>query len=344
VKTSLWFKYLVSVLIGGGLVWLAFRDEDWTQVGEQLTRVNQGPLIGYLVLFSLAHVLRMVRWGVLVRALGTISWRDTLAAGAVGYMCIMIFPLRLGEFVRPLLVRGRDGVTASGALATVVVERVIDGILFVALFFVFISLLPDSGNPAVATVKISAYVAGAVFVVALVTMVAAFLKREQTVRLLRLVGEPIHRGLTDKAVGLLDAFIDGLKILPDWRRLALFLVYTVVYWAALGVGMKLMADAAHMPDVTWVGGFALLTVLTVGIMVPGGPGFAGTFEFALKGGFALLLLAPESVANITVYILMLHLAQLVVQVGFGAACILLGFVKLSDLKTGGLAARDELAK
>ena len=63
-----------------------------------------------------------------------------------------------------------------------------------------------------------------------------------------------------------------------------------------------------------------------------GPGFAGTFEFALKGGFALLVLSNESRENITVYILLLHAAQLLVQVGFGALYLLLGAVKLSDLR------------
>jgi len=134
-------------------------------------------------------------------------------------------------------------------------------------------------------------------------------------------------------VGLLEAFIDGLRVLPDKRRLGLFFLYTVIYWAALGVGMKLMAQATHIPDLSYTGGFALLTVLTVGIMMPGGPGFAGTFEFALKGGFALLsgVLSESSQANIALYIIMLHVAQLLVQVSFGAVYLLAGRIRISDI-------------
>ena len=329
---KLHLKYLLSLVLGGVLVWLAFRGEDWGQVIDRLGAVDQGYVWAYVALFALAHLLRMFRWGVLVRALGPIKWSRTLAAGAVGYMCIMVLPLRLGEFVRPVLVRGHGGVTASGALATVVVERVIDGILFVALFFVFVTILPASNHPAVGTVKAGAYVAGAVFFVTLLVLVGAYLQRDATLRFLRRVGYAIHKGLADRALHLLEAFLDGLKVLPDWRRLGLFMLYTFIYWAALGYGMKLMGAAVQMDDLTWTGGFALLTVLTVGIMVPGGPGFAGTFEFALKGGFALLVLSNESRGNITVYILLLHAAQLLVQVGFGALYLLLGAVKLSDLR------------
>lgn len=328
-------KYLVSIALGAVLVWLAFRNEDWSDFGARLATVDPVPVVGYLALFSVAHVLRIVRWGVLVRALGPIRWREVFSAGAVGYMCIIVFPLRLGEFVRPYLVRGKAGITASGALATVVVERVIDGLLFVALFFTFISLLPPSGHPAVDAVKISAWLAGAVFLGALVVLIAAHWRRAQTVAVLAAVGNRINRGLTSKAVGLLDAFLDGLRVLPDKRRLMAFMAFTVVYWVALGVGMRLMALGTHIPDLSWVGGFALLTVLTVGIMIPAGPGFTGTFELALKGGFALLVLRPESLENVALYTVMLHVAQLVVQVGFGAVWLVTGQVRLGSLVEAG---------
>lgn len=324
-------KYVVSLAFGALLVWLAFRGEDWSDFGRRLASVQVGPIVGYLLLFAAAHVLRIVRWGVLVRALGPVPWRDVFTAGAVGYMCIIAFPLRLGEFVRPYLVRGKGGVTASGALATVVVERVIDGLLFVALFFVFVSLLPESGDPAVAAVKLSAVAAGVVFLTVLVVLIAAAARREWTLSVLHGIGHAIHGRLATRALGLLEAFLDGLRMMPDKRRFAGFLAYTAVYWVALGVGMKLMAEGTHIPDLSWVGGFVLLTVLTVGIMIPAGPGFTGTFEVALKGGFALLVLAPASRENIALYTLMLHATQLLVQVGFGAVWLVTGQVRLGRL-------------
>ncbi len=73
---SLWWKYVVSVLLGGVMIWLAFRGEDFSGFGERLRKVDPVPLLGYAVLFTAAHALRVVRWGVLVRALGPIRWRD----------------------------------------------------------------------------------------------------------------------------------------------------------------------------------------------------------------------------------------------------------------------------
>ena len=203
---SKFLKYIGSVLFGGGLVWLAFKDEDWTSFGQKLEEVDLGPIVAYVVVFSAAHILQIFRWGVLVRALGPVSWRAVLGAGAVGYMCIMVFPLRLGEFVRPYLIRQVDGVSASGALATVIVERVIDGLIFVALFFVFITLLPQSGNPAVSVVKFGAMVAGVVFVTTLVVLILAFIRRVETVRLIQKIGDRIAPPLVAKLIGILEGF------------------------------------------------------------------------------------------------------------------------------------------
>ncbi len=126
-------------------------------------------------------------------------------------------------------------------------------------------------------------------------------------------------------------------MLPDRRRLTAFFLMTVVYWVALGVGMRWMGLATLIPDLSYPGGFALLAVLTVGIMVPAGPGFTGTFELALKGGFALLVLAPESLENVALYTIMLHVVQLAVQVGAGALVLMTGAVDLSQI----VAAQDE---
>ena len=243
-------KWVLSTVLGVFLLWLAFRGEDWGDFYIRLQRVDLGLLGIYALLFGISHVIRIVRWGVLVRALGPIHWRDIISAGCIGYLCITVFPLRLGELVRPYLVRGKGGVSGTGALATVVVERVIDGVLFVALFFVFISFLPPNGNPKVDAVKLSGYVAGAVFLGALLILIAGYMRRQWTVDLIGRIGNKVHVGLTQKVVRMLDAFLDGLKILPDKRRILWFIFLTVVYWAIQGVGMKLMGSAVNIDDLS----------------------------------------------------------------------------------------------
>ncbi|MFN3197721.1 MAG: lysylphosphatidylglycerol synthase transmembrane domain-containing protein [Bradymonadia bacterium] len=343
---SVFQKYVISIGLGALFIWLAFRNEDWSDFGQRLEGLltdgrATGLLVLYTVLFLAGHAIRIVRWGVLVRALGPVKWSEIVATGSVGYMCIIVFPFRLGELVRPYLIGGKNGITVSGALATVVVERVIDGLLFVGLFFTFISILPPTGDPKVEVAKVTAYIAGAIFLGALIVLIGGYIARDFTVRVIERIGNMVHKGLTAKVVGLLDAFLEGLKILPDKKRISLFFLYTVLYWAAVGMGMSVMGQATGIPEVGAMEGFALLAVLVVGIMIPAGPGFTGTFEAALAVGFSLLVLSPESAQNITLYTLVLHVIQLVVQVLLGAMFLLTGRVQLKGALGGGAVETAE---
>ena len=106
---KLFKNYLLSIAVGGLFLWLAFRGEDWAQFTTHLQKVQLTGVVCYIALFSMAHALRIVRWGILVSALGSVPRMKVFAIGAVGYMAIMVLPFRLGELVRPYLIKGESG-------------------------------------------------------------------------------------------------------------------------------------------------------------------------------------------------------------------------------------------
>ena len=88
---KLWQQYLFSVGVGVLFLWLAFRGENWERFQDQLNDVSCLSVLGYIGLFGLAsHALRIVRWGILVQALGSVPYAKVFAIGAVGYMAIMV--------------------------------------------------------------------------------------------------------------------------------------------------------------------------------------------------------------------------------------------------------------
>ena len=65
---------------------------------------------------------------------------------AVGYMANNLLPVRLGELVRSYYLARREPVRASTALATIIVERVFDGLVLL-FFFGGGRALPPGGGP-----------------------------------------------------------------------------------------------------------------------------------------------------------------------------------------------------
>ncbi len=316
-----WLQLIISLAIGIVLCFWTFRNEsiDW----QDIKGISWFGFGVYWLVFAFAHWVRIGRWGLFIKALTPVSWWDLLKIGGIGYLCISILPFRIGEAIRPYLLQKQSILSASSSAATVVVERVIDGILFVGLFFIFMWKLPPTQHPAVAMVKISALMAGAFFTVILLVLLLAYFQREKTVLLLKRISAVFSQKLSEKGTALLEAFLDGLAILPRKDTLFAFLFLTLVYWVVQGFSMVYLAQSIGIHDLDTVESFALLAILVVGIMLPAGPGYTGSFELALKGGFALVTISQ--VDKIPLFIIALHLAQLSVQVVFGMLAFLIPY-------------------
>src|SRR5579872_7273640 len=93
-------------------------------------------LAGWLGLQIVVHLCRSLRWNHLLAPLGVrVPAGPLLAISSVGFMAILALPVRLGEFVRPGLLRKGGYSTASAALGTVAVERIVDGLIISLLVF-----------------------------------------------------------------------------------------------------------------------------------------------------------------------------------------------------------------
>jgi glycosyltransferase 2 family protein len=60
---------------------------------------------------------------------------------AIGYMGNNIYPARAGEVLRAVILKRREGVSVSASLATIIVERIFDGVVMLAFVFVNLSEL-----------------------------------------------------------------------------------------------------------------------------------------------------------------------------------------------------------
>src|SRR5262245_25966454 len=116
-------------------VWLLWPDhaarEKLGDVVDSLRWADLAPyLAGYVVLLAVIHVCRAWRWRNLLAPLGVqVPAGRLLAISFVGFMAILAFPARLGELVRPALIRRKGELSASAALGTIAVERIVDGLL-----------------------------------------------------------------------------------------------------------------------------------------------------------------------------------------------------------------------
>jgi uncharacterized protein (TIRG00374 family) len=264
----------------------------------------------YVASFMVVHAARLGRWAVMVRGISDAPGGEVLQVGLVGFAAIVLFPLRLGEFVRPLLLQRRAGVPFSAGLGTAVVERVADGLIITLVLFLSILAAPVAASE---VVRSAGWVSLLVFVSATVGLTLFAWKRWLAERI---VSETVGRlapGLSRSLIGMMETFSVGVRSLYGGGRLGWFLLLTAVYWSANAFGMWWLARGFGFM-LPWYAGWGLLGTLVVGLMIPTGPGFLGNFQYFVQEGLRLYLPGSSAGAAGLAMGLIQNGLQLLVQV------------------------------
>ena len=168
----------------------------------------------------------------------------------------------------------------AAGLATVALERVLDGLTVTALLFVVLFEVHPATLARHPGIAQAAWIAGAVFLSAISGLTAVLVARDFTLRWTRRILGAIAPSMTDKLLGLVTAFVDGLAVLKSPWHVVQFIGITIVYWGVNGLGIWLMARGFGL-DLPVIAGYAMMCFVVVGMMIPNAPANAGSFWYFL---------------------------------------------------------------
>ncbi|MFO0736203.1 MAG: lysylphosphatidylglycerol synthase transmembrane domain-containing protein [Labilithrix sp.] len=295
----------------------------------------------YLVTVGVMSYFRAVRWRFLLRSFAEVPRKRVLAVSWIGFAAILLMPFRLGEMVRPYMLREKGKLSITTATGTVVAERVVDGlylsiVLAAALIFVpTIEPLPATvvGLPiSVAQVRTSGFVMLGVFTTAFLVIAVFYVAREWAHKMTLAVFGLVSKKLGEKLAGTAEKLANGLHFLGRGRDAGGFVVETTLYWGLNAFGMWLLAwgcgvvHADGSPP-TFGEACALMGMLGCTILIPGPPGLLGVFQAGIYAGMTMYY--PENVVTQAgaAYVFLMYLVQLVWTIGAA------GFFLLFDRKS-----------
>lgn len=284
----------ISILVGALCLWFAFRGLKDGAEGQEvhadvifgvIERIPLSAYVAYLLIFVVQTVVRVERWRLQVRGLTgrAPGWRDALTINAFAFAAVFLLPFRLGEFVRPNLCARRGIMTASAGLASTALERVIDGLVTTALFGVLLLIAPFDLPTWVRAGGLSALL---FFGAAVVFFVAAVVARSRVLPLVERVIAAVSPALAVKIIGIVDAFLDGLRCFRGVKDLGVYVLLSVAYWLLNGMGTEVIVLAID-PHASWLAGLFCLCFLVIAVMLPAPPGNVGTFHAFAKLGLTV---------------------------------------------------------
>jgi uncharacterized protein (TIRG00374 family) len=342
-------KFLVSLLITIVLGWWAFRDTNWNEQWESLKSAHYWWLLPYFAILLTIHLCRTLRWGFLLSRMERVRFRQLNEASGIGFMMLLLLPFRLGEFARPFLINQRSSIRRSAAMTSVVLERIVDGISIAVLLRILLFFVPE-GSEQVRFARWGANVMFVIFGGGLSFLLFALWHQNRAVRLVRSLTRLVSAHLADKVAYVVDSFVGALRQIPRGWDMAGFVSFTVVYWALNGFGMFVLAQAFGCAPgdgasciplrLSLFQCYVVLSVLVVGLMIPGAPGMIGTFQAALKLGLSLFLPAGLVHSKGVAYANVMWLCQTCQQIGLGLILMSLANISFRDV-AGKLSKQDE---
>lgn len=312
--------------------------DTWGKLGE----ANYLLLPPAVAIYFGAVYFRTLRWQYLLSPIKSLALVRLYPVVVVGYMANNLLPLRLGEVVRAYYVGDREKISKMSALATIAVERVLDGLtlLFilavVSMFLPIVGLLQGIGDRAgIAWVPIALAMSTPFVVIAAVMILASYSPPWLEVVVYRVSGA-MPALVRVKLRELFHQFIGGLEVLKSPRHLLAVFILSLPVWLLEALMYYILALSFHMDQlfsVTEMAGVILFvtSISNLATSLPAAGGGIGTFEVAAT--LTLTILGVD-IDTASAYTIVVHSALLVPVTLLGLIYIWIDKVTLVQLTRG----------
>jgi len=317
---SAWVKksaqYVIFLGIGLGLLYLTFINVNPVDLWEDIKDVSIEGLLGVIAIGFLAIIFRGLRWVQMLQSLGyEVRGSRAIAAVCLSYLVNLVTP-RVGEVARCTALNKTDDVPIDKLLGTVVLERIVDTLLFATV--VISTLLisneelssflaeSDANMPELKTTTI------VLILVALILAVTAiFITRKHWKQW----------AIVQKIKAFVSGMFEGLRSLRKVKNKPLFWFYSVGIWtcyvATIAVGFTIMNGLESVgPEQA----FFVSVAAGLGFVIPI-PGGIGAYHYLVSKALVVLGLEPGLGKS---FATLIHSSQSLMFVFTGA----LGFVFL----------------
>ncbi|MDT8369347.1 MAG: lysylphosphatidylglycerol synthase transmembrane domain-containing protein [Longimicrobiales bacterium] len=297
-----WFGFAISAL----LIWWTLRGVDLTEVVRLIGEANWWLLGASIFVATFGFLIRALRWRIILYPIDPdTALRSRFGAVTIGFMANNLLPARVGEFVRAWAMgRFERKVSVPAAFGSLVVERVLDG-LILAAFLIGTVLTPSFPDVALGPqytllLRTAMVLIGGVGAL----LVALLLFPRAVVRSVERVARLLPGRFGSLIVDSMGAFLESLEVVRSPRLLFQAFAWSLAFWFWHGLSFWLGMLAFGI-DTGLVSALFVEAVVGFGVAIPAAPGFFGTFHGSAI--FALHTIYGVDVAATTAFAYAYHL-------------------------------------
>jgi uncharacterized protein (TIRG00374 family) len=334
------WKAIIGIAISALLLWYTFRGKNLGEVAREMASADPVLLLVATALATSVFWIRAWRWRCILDPVrpGT-SFHSRFAAVNIGFMGNNLLPARVGEFARAYALARLEPVPMVAGLSSLVIERLMDALMLVAMLFGAMALPGFPAWPANAQADfpgIARTVGITVGVIGLVLFMLVLFPR-RTVRVFESVANRIlPRAFRRPVVDALEAFLAGVGILRNGRLLFEAALWTAFLWVVNAASFWVAFHAFGI-QLSFTAALFFQSCLAFAVSVPSAPGFWGVYEWAASG--VLVTLWGQDATTALAFAVGFHIA------GFLPVTLMgLWYAWRLGLSLGGVARTEEVVE
>lgn len=328
-------KYLIPVIIGVGLFYFLYTNVDVDEMRRVIASdVNYWWFAPVIVVSTLSHVFRALRWRLQLRAIGVDAPVSALVNSIFGtYAVNLIFP-RLGEVWRTGYIANRQKASFTMVLGSMVADRLTDTITVLLLAVITFFLAQDAFSSFLATYpQIKDGIVGMLtspwLWIAGVAMVAA---------LVWLFTRKTENVFINKIKTMIKNLWDGFYAITKMEGKWWFLLYTFLIWGCYYMQLYIATFAfSFTADMGFIPILVLFVLSSIGMGVPTNGGL-GSWHIAIIFGLSLYgvgVFNPSSFdTNASAFAMLVWGVQTLLLIVLGIYAFIYMSVDRSRIKSG----------
>ena len=262
---------VISLVFGGLVLYAVLWHFDLRQVMASVRQARPTLLVLGVGLMVIGYLLRGARWPIWERSL---SYWDSFRLILIGFMGNNVLPARLGEILRAHCATAKtsDDRGRTTALASIGVERILDGLVLSVFGLVGVALVPIDRRLRWALLLVSL-----AFVVLASAFVLSVRSHERIRFFIDAANTKFPGHVTAFARQKIIQFLDGLLPLGSWSRMLGAITATAIIWS-VELGSYYFFGLAIWNGMSVSTALLFLVVVNFASLVPLTMGGIGTIE------------------------------------------------------------------
>jgi uncharacterized protein (TIRG00374 family) len=297
-RLLVWIGIGVSALF----LYLALRGLNLAWVWQIIKQANYWWILPGVAVYFVGVWIRTWRWHYMLRQFKPVPVKRLFPVVCIGYAGNNIYPARAGEVIRSYVLKKNEDIPISGSLATVLVERIFDGLIM--LLFVFFALPFVSGIPAQYENFVIAL--SIIFGIALVVFIAVAARPQWVMKIYTPIATRfIPHTIRPKFDGVVERFLFGLGSLQSPKDVVMIFLTSILIWLAETLKYWFVMHAFDF-SVSFITLMLMNGIVNLFTTLPAAPGYIGTFD--APGIEVLVTVGGVDRATAAAYTLVLHAA------------------------------------